>query len=126
MGQVKRYECDCGYERQVCAGVGLAGENISIIEKCIPRNLTEKFKEELSAGNIERFLLSNALISCGKCKKLHTVSAFDFTLRDGAKISYTAPCPKCGAKCERVDDKSGVLCPKCGKVMACRIEGHWD
>ncbi len=126
MGQVKRYECKCGYSKQISEGVGLGAINPTIIEKCVPEDIFKGFEKARGLNLVKRFVLSNAVIVCEKCGEIYTVSAFDYSLISGEKISYTGPCPECGNKCKRIENTDKIICPKCGKVMEYSIEGHWD
>jgi len=155
MGDVRLYSCRCGYEEELYVGYGMMYNNLNLIRRLIPEEIIEAFDEEYSAGNVLGFGIGNAVARCGECKRIFTVNAFSYRLKntlceenesadenaegdpehnadtnDGEppfrEVRYVGECPYCGGVCAKEDDIERIVCPKCKKKMYYQSIGHWD
>lgn len=125
MGEIRRYICSCGYEKEVSVGAGLSGCSIPAIKRFFPED-TSLFLKEKEAGNVTSFLLENALASCDYCCELVTVPYFHYHLSNRQKRSFFSGCPNCKKMLFPIEDTTHISCPKCGKEMNYIEVGDWD
>lgn len=126
MGEIRKYVCKCGYEKELNIGGGLLGCNVEHIARFFPVE-TETFKKERAAGMIQSFMMENELSYCPRHGgELMAVEAFSYTKKDGSVCHYVRPCPECGGKVIRLMDEENVVCPRCGEVMKHSFLGDWD
>lgn len=126
MGEIRKYTCSCGYQKDLFVGAGLQGINISAIERFFSEDIVQPFKEQRSRDEVQSYLLENAIISCSGCKELFTVPFFHYELTDGEQKCYITPCPVCQKPGDVITSANKVPCPKCGCQMEFEATGHWD
>lgn len=125
MGDVRRYKCQCGYEKQLMIGGGRNSQNLKIICKDIPEDIFSEFMRKKFAKTVLEYGIVNSAISCPECEELFVVSEFSYTLSD-AEVRYVTACPNCGEEHTPIEDSDLILCPKCNKQMTYSVEGLWD
>lgn len=126
MGQIRKYVCSCGYEKELFTGAGLQGVNINAIARFFPEDIVQLFKEKRSQGEVRSYLLENAVISCIDCRELYTVPFFHYELTDESQKCYLTSCPVCQKSGDVIADQDKVSCPKCGCKMEFAEMGNWD
>jgi len=126
MGEIRRGICpQCGYEKELHVGAGIAAINVSMIEGLFPAEIMAEFKAKKAAGEVKGFLLEQVPAMCGECKELLTVPFFHYELTNGEKKKYLMACSKCARPVE-VLGAGAVSCPKCGAEMEFLPGGDWD
>lgn len=125
MGDVRKYNCTCGYSKELNVGAGLAAFNLRLINKTFPE-ACEKLKALINDKQDTDYWMDNAIISCPSCKDLMTISRLTInTKSNGSRIYLNNKCNICGCDISVINEND-VKCPKCGKNMAFEITGNWD
>lgn len=125
MGDIRKYTCMCGYEKEVFAGGGLAGCNIPHIANFFPEG-AKALQKEREEGRIKRYLMENEISYCNQCREIQALPVFSYTRKDGYTCRFESNCPVCGCSVSRAEDEENLACPKCGKKMEYSITGDWD
>lgn len=126
MGEIRKYTCSCGYEKELFTGAGLNGINCNMIARYLPEEAFRIFMERKNSGEVYTFLLENALICCAECRELAAVPYFHYELENGKKLEYLTACPSCGRAKVYQEGPERVICPKCGGKMKYQVVGNWD
>lgn len=125
MGEIRKYACKCGYEKDIYAGGGLSGCNLNFIAKFFPDEM-DFFQKEREAGKIENYIMENELLFCPECGDIMAVPVFSYTRTDGRTSRFIGSCPVCGGIAEQLADEDHIQCPNCGEKMEYAVTGDWD
>lgn len=125
MGEIRKYACICGYERELFTGGGLGGCNVRHIARFFPKEV-QALERERSEGRISRYVMENEVSVCQNCRELYALPAFSYTRKDGYTCHFAGSCPDCGSSVARVEDEERPECPKCGQKMQYLVAGDWD
>lgn len=125
MGEIRRYICSCGYEKDLHTGGGLSGCNVRRIAQHFPKE-TEAFLKEREEGRVKRYIMENEISYCENCQEIYAVPAFSYTRKDGYTCHFPGSCPVCGGAVLQAEDEEHIVCPKCGKRMQYMFAGDWD
>ena len=60
MGEIRKYICSCGYEKDLQTGGGLSGCNVRRIAKHFPKE-TEAFLKEREEGRVKRYIMRSRI-----------------------------------------------------------------
>lgn len=126
MGEIRKYNCACGYEKELPIGVGMMGMNLMMIKRIFPKDALSDFLKEKENGHIESYISKNQLGLCTNCHSLIVSPHLQYTKQDGSEKHIMMPCPDCGEKFSPIDNPDDVHCPQCGKKMAYETAGNWD
>lgn len=125
MGDIRKYVCKCGYEKELFAGGGLGGCNISHIANFFPKEV-KVFQKEREEGRVRQYIMENEISYCGQCQDIYALPAFSYKRTDGYTCHFASACPVCAGSVTRVEDEENIACPKCGKKMEYMVLGDWD
>lgn len=126
MGEIRKYTCSCGYEKDLFVGAGLQGVNINAVGNYFSEDAVNRFRELRECGEVRSYLLENAVISCTDCQELATVPYFHYELADGEEKVFLSSCPACEKLTDGIINPDSVICPKCGREMEFVPIGDWD
>lgn len=126
MGEIRKYTCSCGYEKELFTGAGLQGININTISRYISAEALKLFLKKKERGEVSLFLLENALVLCPECLELSAVPYFHYELTDGQQQIFLPSCPLCARTDLQIQNPEHIRCPKCSNTMEYRTVGNWD
>lgn len=119
MGEIRKYECRCGYEDEVMIGCGFNAVNKQMAKALFPSELSG-----YAAENISTFI-ENSLGLCENCKRLKPIISLKVNTNNG-NDQYYKKCDKCNNVLSVIEDIDSVICPKCGELMTYASTGLWD
>ncbi len=125
MGEIRRYFCKCGYQKDLFTGGGLGGCNIGMIANFFPKE-AETFLKERNEGRVKRYIMENEISYCSHCQEILALPAFSYTRKDGYTCHFESKCPACQGAVSRAGDEENLTCPKCGSRMQYVAVGDWD
>lgn len=124
MGQIRKYSCQCGYEKQAFTGAGMHGCNLRMIQRFFPEEADMLIREK---ERVKMYMLQNVLAECETCQKLFDVPQLLYQKEGEAqKACIMDVCPECEKPMTVREDIENVKCPLCGKKMIYEIAGDWD
>lgn len=126
MGEITRYLCSCGYEKEASLGIGLSARNKNRIRLAFAPDSISHFTSSDVANKLQNYQLENTLVFCPKCNEILTVPKLSYTLKSGSEHSIIGSCSICQNDVEPISDTQIVACPKCHKQMDAIYSGHWD
>ena len=124
MGEIRKYNCKCGYEETLMVGAGMMGQSFYMIESIFGEEGT-RLVSNIKAGSIQSFMLSNGVILCPSCHKLKTVPVVTYTDSNG-EHQLKKSCDECGTSALPIPDEDNLCCPRCGKFLTFTEIGDWD
>lgn len=125
MGDIRKYFCKCGYEKELFAGGGLGGCNVSHIAKFFPEEV-KAFQKERNEGRVRQYIMENEISYCERCQDIYALPVFSYKRKDGYTCRFASACPVCGGSVVQMEDEENIACPKCGKKMEYMVMGDWD
>lgn len=126
MGEIRKYNCSCGYSQELPVGVGMSGMNMLAIQRVFPEDILAEFLKEKEKDNVETYVNKNQLGICTHCQTLVVSPHLQYVLKDGSEKHIMGTCPDCGKEFSPIHNPDDVCCPKCGKTMTSETAGHWD
>ncbi len=120
MGDIKKYECGCGYQAELALGAGIRSRNPKMMEHFFP----EEYESLSKAGGSLR--LEQRLGQCRYCKKIAAVVTLVWDRPDGKTECFYQKCDTCQKEFALLEDEEQVKCPVCGKLMKMEEMGIWD
>jgi len=124
MGSIYRISCNCGYEKQLNVGGGLASCSLNTVNRMFSDEELKAFNSYYRNEEVKSFLIENELSFCDKCKEIMTVPVLRAELINNKKIQIVGKCLTCNDGIQILGDS--VICPKCGKEMIKEDIGNWD
>lgn len=125
MGDIRKYICKCGYEKELFAGGGMNGCNMHHIAEYFPE-AAKAFQKERDEGRAVQYIMENEISYCEQCQEIYALPAFSYRRKDGYICHFASACPVCGGSVSRVEDEENTACPKCGRKMGYLPLGDWD
>lgn len=126
MGEITRYLCSCGYEKEACLGFGSSARNKNRIRLLFPPDSISNFISSDATNELQNYQLESTLAFCPKCNEIQTVPKLSYTLKSGSEYSIIGSCPICQNNADPISNTQEVTCPKCQKQMDAIYFGHWD
>lgn len=134
MGDILSCKCRCGYSETLNTGCGIASDDLNSLREVLGEESFEIFNERLMSGEIDRWYIYNAVISCPNCKKLYTVPTVHIEERaenqekksEKKEKKSALECPVCGEECTELLNLKKVKCPQCRAKPVFSAVGFWD
>lgn len=123
MGEIYKVSCQCGYEKELKLGGGLASLNIRTVRRLFSDEKRAAFEAYYQSKEVQSFVVENEPAYCDACREIMTVPVLRARLVHGEGMEIIGDCPDCGQKVQRLKDLS---CPLCHKALKQEIIGHWD
>lgn len=125
MGNVRHYQCGCGYGVDFFEGAGLRAYSMPLIRQLFAEELEER---KLQEEEFKRIFWDNVLAECQQCRELKTVVRCTYQKQgsEHKEAIVKDRCPECRSRMKILENTKEVLCPKCGTAMEGQKIGHWD
>ena len=124
MGSIYKISCDCGYEKQLNIGGGIASCSLSTVNRMFSDEELKEFNSYYKNNKVKSFFVENELAFCNKCKEIMTVAVLRVELISNEKIQIVSKCLICSNEVQILGDS--VVCPKCGQEITKEDIGDWD